>query len=120
MRTATFGKRMVVELRLLASNKAIQDDLGLKPEQLKAVTAKADEATTRFGPGVRPTQDLAALETSMTEQSEFVAKALADVLTAEQTIRFRELMIQRAEFLASPSRAGRSGRSRPRSLPARR
>ncbi|MFO0849877.1 MAG: hypothetical protein U0871_15180 [Gemmataceae bacterium] len=105
MRNATFGKRTVVELRLLASNQAIQTELGLKPEQVKAITAKNSEAASKYGPGIRANQDLAALEKSTSEQAEFVEKALADIFTTEQQKRWRELLVQRMEFFASRSSA---------------
>lgn len=109
MRAASFGKRATSELRLLASNKAIQDDLGLKPDQLKAITAKSTEATTKFSTGFRATQDLAAMEKSYAEQAEFVEKALADVFTADQAKRWQELLVQRAEILNNQNRGGGIG-----------
>lgn len=103
MRTASFGQRPPIELTLLGSNKSIQDELALKPEQVKKATEKYQDYMTKYGPGGtnRPvrggTGALEELAKQRAEVSAFVEKAVGEFLTADQVKRFRQLMLQRAE-----------------------
>jgi hypothetical protein len=100
MRTASFG-RYTGELTTLAMQ-VVRDDLKLTDEQVK----KANEALTTFqqkfqGGGFPGNQTQEEADKAALERHEFIAKALADILTAEQRKRFRELVIQYREQVAA-------------------
>ena len=97
-RSESFGTRSAVELELLATDSGIQTELGLKPDQVKKAAAALKELNEKSKAPIRPRPDPAEAARRRTEQTALVAKAVGDVLTAAQGKRFRQLMLQRAEF----------------------
>ncbi len=94
-REASFG-RYADELSGLSRDVAIWQELKLTRDQRDLTSKSVAEQTKRFGSriGKAPREDEAV---RAAEKSKFIGEALASILDAEQTKRFREIMIQRRE-----------------------
>lgn len=100
-RKFTFG-RYSNQLTTLTLFKGVQDELKLTPEQVKKLTDLMTEFNTKFTfqQLIQATQDEKTGDKHFAERAEFVAKALAEVLSKEQLARLRELELQRLEARA--------------------
>lgn len=104
-RAATFG-RYTTELRLLATNKTIQVELALTPDQIRKATAADRDYLAKFGEAPPSRGDPEAMAKAYAERSDFTGKALADILTPGQAERFRQLMLQSADQFLARNRGG--------------
>src|SRR5204863_6646200 len=107
-RKFTFG-RYSNQLTTLTLFKGVQEELKLTEAQVKKLSDLMTEFNTKFPfPAmIQAMQDEKTGDKHFAERSEFVARALADVLTKEQQARFREINLQRLE--APPRTPGTEG-----------
>ncbi|MBY0461266.1 MAG: hypothetical protein K2V38_28410, partial [Gemmataceae bacterium] len=95
-RYATFGNH-TDELTELASNKSIQDELKMKPEQIKKAGELRDEVAKITLPNLQP-PTVEDYRKAYTERSKAVAAGIAKVLDEDQAKRFRQIMLQTREL----------------------
>jgi hypothetical protein len=98
LRARSFGK-FGYELAALTAFNGVRDELGLTEAQEKKAMAAAREINSRFLPWEMPEdgEDPKLVVEFIAARSELVGKALADILTPEQLVRFRQIMYQRLD-----------------------
>ena len=90
-RTATFGK-YTTDLRYLAQNKAVQEELKLDEKTIKLAADKYAEGLAI--PNPFPGGDPEGYTKGVVERSKRIEEALGKLLDEDQAKRFRQIMIQ--------------------------
>jgi hypothetical protein len=99
IRAALFGKHALIEFNLLATNKAVQEELKMDEKQIK----KAAELLAGQSPGIGgPGVDIA---TAVAERSKTIGEEVGKLLNEDQAKRFRQLMLQYSETRVLPKGA---------------
>lgn len=97
-RAESFAQRTLDEVRMLAEDEQVRTALGLKPEQVKkaaGLLAEKQKEFPLFGPRQSATDEEAAKNRA--EETALVQTSLKELLTADQAVRFRQLVLQKAE-----------------------
>ncbi len=110
MRKLTFGK-YYTELTILSRYPGAQKELKMTEEQIKKATEALAAMNEKFpaAPIREAIEESEKAAKLLDARSEAIEKAIGEILTKEQLARFRELLIQQAEFRTGPGGPGGPG-----------